>query len=274
MCVSAFPDVQPWQVRKACLGRMYKSSSSRSSSSGTTTTATTPTSATELKKSISEDILHDFYYSYLTMLMDPVEGHDDARHDANLVEVRTGFLLVFFNVSISVTSGHKIFNSTEKMITNILSGPLPVLTPLQEWCKWSVGINDDDDDDEELDNNNNNNITSTERTTITSNNDDDDENDENDETNTKRRQHFFSVASRTSSNDHLSYRRDLVMLLNLSLLIHEYDLALDLGTSILLAVFFWFLIFLLLYGFAICVLVRVRCILCCKLKKRKKIMIP
>ena len=44
-----------------------------------------------------------------------------------------------------------------------------------------------------------------------------------------RRHHFFSVASR-SSNEHMSYRRDLVMLLNLSLLINENDLALDLGT--------------------------------------------
>ena len=40
---------------------------------------------------------------------------------------------------------------------------------------------------------------------------------------------FVCVASRASS-DHLSYRRDLAMLLDMSMKIHEHDLALDLGT--------------------------------------------
>ena len=44
----------------------------------------------------------------------------------------------------------------------------------------------------------------------------------------ERKQNFFSVAARTSS-DHLAYRRDLVMLLNLSMAIGERYLALDLG---------------------------------------------
>lgn len=41
-------------------------------------------------------------------------------------------------------------------------------------------------------------------------------------------QNFFRVASRASS-DHLVYHRDLIMLLDMSMLIDERDLALDLG---------------------------------------------
>jgi hypothetical protein len=44
----------------------------------------------------------------------------------------------------------------------------------------------------------------------------------------KRKDNFFFVASRASSH-HLVYRRDLVLLLNLSMNIDEFDLALDLG---------------------------------------------
>jgi hypothetical protein len=44
----------------------------------------------------------------------------------------------------------------------------------------------------------------------------------------ERKQNFLSVAARNSS-DHLAYRRDLVMLLNLSMAIGERYLALDLG---------------------------------------------
>jgi hypothetical protein len=44
-------------------------------------------------------------------------------------------------------------------------------------------------------------------------------------------QNFYKVASRASS-DHLAYRRDLVMLLDLSMAISEHELALDLGKSI------------------------------------------
>jgi hypothetical protein len=43
-----------------------------------------------------------------------------------------------------------------------------------------------------------------------------------------RMQNFFTVASRASSN-HRVYRRDLEMLLGLSMDVHHHDLALDLG---------------------------------------------
>jgi hypothetical protein len=43
-----------------------------------------------------------------------------------------------------------------------------------------------------------------------------------------RMQNFFTVASRASSN-HRVYRRDLEMLLGMSMDIHQHDLALDLG---------------------------------------------
>jgi hypothetical protein len=48
------------------------------------------------------------------------------------------------------------------------------------------------------------------------------------QTDPERLQCFLSVASRASS-DHLSYRRDLPALLDLSMTVQEHDLALDLG---------------------------------------------
>lgn len=46
----------------------------------------------------------------------------------------------------------------------------------------------------------------------------------------ERLKHFWGVASRASS-DHLAYYRDLIMLLDMSMTIGEYDLVLDLGKS-------------------------------------------
>jgi hypothetical protein len=72
LCVSAYPDVQPWQVRKACLDLPPPD----------------PTE-TETKIACTEDCLREFYYSYLTMLLDPFEGHEAARRNAKLLKVNT-----------------------------------------------------------------------------------------------------------------------------------------------------------------------------------------
>lgn len=62
LSVAAYPDIQPWQVKKACL------------------LDTTPETWTE-------DSNHaKFYYSYLSLLLDPVEGVEAARQDAKLVK--------------------------------------------------------------------------------------------------------------------------------------------------------------------------------------------
>lgn len=69
LCVSAYPDVQPWQVRRACLDPPKADESSTT------------------KEFCSLDCLQDFYYSYLSLLLDPVAGHESARFDIKLVKV-------------------------------------------------------------------------------------------------------------------------------------------------------------------------------------------
>lgn len=51
-CVAAYPDIRPWQVESACKGAS------------------------------------DVYYSYLSQLLHPMDGHDSARRDSVLVKVR------------------------------------------------------------------------------------------------------------------------------------------------------------------------------------------
>jgi hypothetical protein len=65
LCISAYPDVLPWQVRQACLDQ-----------------------AIEMNDSpipCSKECLEDLYYSYLSHLLSPLDGNDAARHDAELV---------------------------------------------------------------------------------------------------------------------------------------------------------------------------------------------
>ena len=69
LCVSAYPDLQPWQVKKACIGQTMKQDS---------------------RKSSVDEGLPELYYSYLSQLLDPIEGQEAARQNGKLVEVRTG----------------------------------------------------------------------------------------------------------------------------------------------------------------------------------------
>ena len=76
--VSAFPDLRPWQVRKACLVDEQN-----------------PENDVEL------DILAEFYYTYLSQLLHPSHGHDHARSDERLVKVNYScfpFVLLSFSV--------------------------------------------------------------------------------------------------------------------------------------------------------------------------------
>lgn len=127
LCVSAYPDLQPWQVKKACIGQLMKQD----------------------PRKTSDESLREIYYSYLSQLLDPVEGQEAARQNGKLVE---------------------------------------------EWCQWSIGIGQKRDPD--------------------------------------RIQNFYLVASRTSSA-HLAYHRDLPTLLEMSMTISEYNLALELTAEII-----------------------------------------
>lgn len=66
LCVSAFPDIHPWQVRQACLDR--------------------PVNLEDSRIPNSDECLEAFYYSYLSHLLNPLDGNDVARHDAALVK--------------------------------------------------------------------------------------------------------------------------------------------------------------------------------------------
>jgi hypothetical protein len=129
LCVSAYPDVLPWQVRQACL----KPLSDRG--------------RPEDPMACSRDDLEILYYSYLSLLLHPLDGNDDARHNEDLLE---------------------------------------------EYCEWSVGILPSP-------------INMADRV-----------------------DNFVNIASR-SSIQHARYKRDLMMLLRLSVVIGKDDLVLDLG---------------------------------------------
>lgn len=66
MCVSAYPDLRPWQVRKACLNIDKPN--------------------TRLQMTDDESWLMDYYYEYLSMLLHPQQGNDAARMDTALIK--------------------------------------------------------------------------------------------------------------------------------------------------------------------------------------------
>jgi hypothetical protein len=72
LCMSAYPDIQPWQVREACLELPPPVKSD-----------------TEIFKPCTEECLRKLFYLYLSMLLHPVDGHNVARLDSNLVKVRS-----------------------------------------------------------------------------------------------------------------------------------------------------------------------------------------
>lgn len=66
LCVAAYPDVQPWQVRVALLDSSL---------------------ADESKTAMSHSDCQDLYYKYLSELLDPSDGHESARRNSKLVKV-------------------------------------------------------------------------------------------------------------------------------------------------------------------------------------------
>jgi hypothetical protein len=64
LCASAFPDIRQWQVKNIC------SSQAKPRAQG-----------------LSEHTLQSLYYTYLSLLLHPMDGHDIARRDPALVLV-------------------------------------------------------------------------------------------------------------------------------------------------------------------------------------------
>jgi hypothetical protein len=62
LCAASFPDIQPWQIRAVCADH-----------------------ANEKRKKE----LDDLYYIYLSQLLHPMDGHDAARRNRDLVRVRS-----------------------------------------------------------------------------------------------------------------------------------------------------------------------------------------
>ena len=132
LCVSGYPEIQPWQVRKACLSFPQSNS-------------------TETRERYcSSAVMEDLYYTYLSHLLNPLDGNEDARQETELIK---------------------------------------------EFCEWSIGIKP------------------------------------RKANNPARMKNFINIAAR-SSIQHKRYRRDLMMLLDLSLTIDNHDLALDLVDEI------------------------------------------
>lgn len=72
ICVLAYPDLRPWQVRQACLGE----------------------DATSSYSTTGDIEFNEMYYEYLSLLLHPWEGHDAACQDAELVTVSIDINLI------------------------------------------------------------------------------------------------------------------------------------------------------------------------------------
>jgi len=75
LATAAYPDLRPWQAKKAC-------DVSRNASAS---------------EAVREE-MGEMYYTYLSLLLHPTDGHDAARRDAPLVKVRSlplAFSLLF-----------------------------------------------------------------------------------------------------------------------------------------------------------------------------------
>ena len=100
-----------------------------------------------MRESCSTTVMEEIYYVYLSHLLNPLDGHEGARQDTELVK---------------------------------------------EFCEWSAGVKPRKNK------------------------------------NPTRMKNFINIVARSSIH-HERYRRDLMMLLDLSLTIDKEDLALDLG---------------------------------------------
>lgn len=78
ICVLAYPDLRPWQVRQACLGNEDTAPMDEVTGTGLD--------------------FHKMYYDYLSLLLHPTDGHDAARQDAELVTVSMKSRTVLFCV--------------------------------------------------------------------------------------------------------------------------------------------------------------------------------
>lgn len=70
LSTAAYPDLRPWQAKKACDVSQNVNAS----------------------EAFREE-MRNWYYSYLTLLLDPIDGHDAARRDPSLVKVSHFYLL-------------------------------------------------------------------------------------------------------------------------------------------------------------------------------------
>ena len=97
LCVSAFPDIRPWQVKKACLTEYIDEEDVSQRS--------------EERESFDFD---ELYYEYLSQLLHPTEGHEMARHDPKQVEVSA-------DVRIGISNGNEALpNSISCFYTYVL----------------------------------------------------------------------------------------------------------------------------------------------------------
>lgn len=96
LCVSGYPDIQPWQVRTACLSVPQTGSDD------------------ETRNQYSNAAMEDVYYSYLCQLLNPLDGHEGAREDSSLLKE-------FCDWSIGADSSRETTPSRMENFLNIAS---------------------------------------------------------------------------------------------------------------------------------------------------------
>ena len=73
LATAAYPDLRPWQAKKAC----------------------DVSKSTQASEALRVE-MKNLYYSYLSLLLDPIDGHDAARRDPALVKV--SYLIFSFGI--------------------------------------------------------------------------------------------------------------------------------------------------------------------------------
>ena len=73
LATAAYPDLRPWQAKKAC----------------------DVSKRTQASEALRVE-MKNLYYSYLSLLLDPIDGHDAARRDPALVKV--SYQIFFFGI--------------------------------------------------------------------------------------------------------------------------------------------------------------------------------
>eukprot|EP00934_Nitzschia_sp_Nitz4_P008825 Nitzschia sp. Nitz4//scaffold57_size113557//83627//86971//NITZ4_004003-RA/size113557-augustus-gene-0.61-mRNA-1//1//CDS//3329554882//8815//frame0 len=126
MCVSGYPDVQSWLVKQACV---IDSSVSLNGS---------------FDDMFADDSLRSFYYSYLSLLMDPTTGNEDARKNSALVKEWCTLSLYMKKVAVGRASTYSYLDNFHRVASKASSAHLGYHRDLPTLLDMSMSIDDYD----------------------------------------------------------------------------------------------------------------------------------